>query len=49
VERKEPRAFRLMYLWLITKASCHPHIRKFWGGATREPLPFRHQKESKRH
>lgn len=37
VVRHDPNAFRLMMLWIDTKARCRNRV--FWGGSSYSPLP----------
>ncbi|WP_340318115.1 VirB3 family type IV secretion system protein [Rhizorhabdus argentea] len=38
VVRHDPNSFRLMMLWIDTKARCRN--RTFWGGSSYSPLPL---------
>ncbi len=48
VERKEPRAFRLIGLWLRTRFGSPLSSQIYWKGSTRDPLPFARGKRRRR-
>ena len=41
VEKNEPRAFRLLLIWLRTAGACSLVTKRYWGASTRDPFPRR--------
>lgn len=37
--RHDPNAFRVLWMYLVTKGRCR--TRKVWGGSSSTPLPLR--------